>query len=115
VLTHHAREPLVMDGGTTFVFATDGIEQALASAREAAGKKDVRISGGASVVQQYLSGGFVDELTVSVAPVLLGSGTRLLEGLGGVEFEQIDAIGAPGVTHLRYRVVPQAAARLSTS
>ena len=105
VLTHHAREPLVMDGGTTFVFSTDGIEAALTSAREAAGEKDVVIAGGASVVQQYLAAGLVDELTVSVAPVLLGSGTQLLDGVGGVELEQIDAVEAPGVAHLRYRVV----------
>ena len=105
VLTHHAREPLVMDGGTTFVFSTDGIEAALTSAREAAGEKDVVIAGGASVVQQYLAAGLVDELTGSVAPVLLGSGTQLLDGVGGVELEQIDAVEAPGVAHLRYRVV----------
>jgi dihydrofolate reductase len=104
VLTHHERGPLAMEGGTTFVFVTDGIEPALAQARAAAEDQDVVIAGGASVVQQYLRGGLVDELTVSVAPVLLGSGTRLLESLSGIELEQIDAVGAPGVTHLRYRI-----------
>jgi len=104
VLTHHAREPLPMQGGTTFHFVTDGIEVALEQARGAAGARDVLIAGGASAVQQYLAAGLIDELTVSVAPVLLGGGTRFFADGAGAELEQIAAIEASGVTHLRYRV-----------
>jgi dihydrofolate reductase len=107
VLTHHPREPLLMEGGTTFTFITDGIESALEQARRAAGDKDVVIGGGAAVIQQYLAAGLVDELNLSVVPVLLHDGERLLENLGdaGLELEQVRAIEAPGVVHLRYRVV----------
>jgi dihydrofolate reductase len=109
VLTHHPRGPLPMDGGTTFFFVTEGIESALAQAREAAGRKDVVIGGGASVVQQYLAAGLVDEFNLSIVPVLLGSGTRLLDDLGtGIVLEQLEAVNAPGVTHVRYRVRPGA-------
>ncbi len=106
VLTHHAREPLERQGGTTFFFVTEGIEAALVRAREAAGGKDVVIGGGANVAQQYLAAGLVDELNLSVAPLILGSGARLLDGLAGtsLELEQVRAVEAPGVTHLRYRV-----------
>ena len=104
VLTHHRREPLGMEGGTTFHFVTDGIEAALAQAREAAGDRDILISGGASVVQQYLAAGVVDELTLSIAPVLLGGGTRFFAEGVAPELEQFAAIEAPGVAHLRYRV-----------
>jgi dihydrofolate reductase len=103
VLTHHPREPLSLDD-TTFVFVTDGFEAALASAREAAGEKDIVVAGGASVVQQAFAAGAVDEFTVSVAPILLGGGTRLLDGVTA-EVELVDAIEAPKVAHLRYRVV----------
>ena len=82
VLTHHEREPLEMQGGTTFHFVTDGIESALERAKEAAGGKDVALGGGASVAQQYLAAGLLDELTLNVVPVLLGGGARLLDGLG---------------------------------
>ena len=106
VLTHHAREPLPMKGGTTFHFVTDGIESAIAKARAAAGDKDISIGGGASTLQQYLAAGLVDELNVSLAPVLLGSGERLFDQLGAaIKLEQVRVIEAPGVTHLRYRVV----------
>jgi dihydrofolate reductase len=107
VLTRHAREPLPMQGGTTFQFVTDGIESALRQAKEAAGGKDVSLAGGASVAQQYFAAGLLDELRLSVVPVLLGDGTRLLENLAGadVKLEQLRAVEAPGVTHLRYRVV----------
>jgi dihydrofolate reductase len=107
VLTHHERDPLPLEGGTTFTFVTDGIESALEQARGAAGVEDVVIGGGADVIRQYLAAGLVDELSISVAPVLLGGGERLLDGLGdaAIELEQVDAIVAPGVTHLRYRVV----------
>ena len=105
VLTHHAREPLEMEGGTTFEFVTDGIESALAKAREAAGGRDVSLGGGADVAQQYLAAGLLDELQLNVVPLLLGDGTRLFEGLSDdVSLEQVDAIEAPGVTHLKYRV-----------
>ncbi|HZM76671.1 MAG TPA: dihydrofolate reductase family protein [Candidatus Limnocylindrales bacterium] len=106
VLTHHEREPLTMKGGTTFHFLTDGIESALAQARQAAGDKDILIAGGASTIQQYLAAGLVDEFELSVAPVLLGRGERLLDNLGASlpEVEQVRAVGAPGVTHLLYRV-----------
>jgi dihydrofolate reductase len=104
VLTHHAREPLVMQGGTTFHFVTDGIESALAQAFEAAGGGDVGLEGGASVAQQYLAAGLIDELRLSVVPILLGSGTRLLENVPtDVALEQLEAVPAPGVTHLLYR------------
>jgi dihydrofolate reductase len=107
VLTHHRRDPLEMDGGTTFHFVTDGIESALEQARKAAGEKDVMPWGGAQVVRQYLAAGLLDELELHVVPVLLGSGARLLDDLGDadVRLEQVRAVEAPGVTHLKYRVV----------
>jgi dihydrofolate reductase len=107
VLTHHARQPLVMEGGTTFEFVTDGVESALAQARAAAGGKDVVIAGGASAVQQALRAGLVDEVNVSLVPLLLGGGERLFDNLGSArpELEQIRAVEAPGVTHLKYRVL----------
>jgi dihydrofolate reductase len=107
VLTHHAREPLVKDGGTTFTFVTDGIEAALEQARDAAGDKDVAVAGGANVVQQYLAAGLVDEFQVHVAPVLLGDGVRLFDAPGSapVRVETIRVIESPTVTHLMYRVV----------
>lgn len=107
VLTHHPRQPLAMQGGTTFTFVTSGLEAALAQAVAAARGKDVVLGGGASVVRQYLAAGLVDEVGVSVVPVLLGSGERLFEGLGGagLALEQVQAVEAPGVTHLKYRVV----------
>ena len=81
VLTHHARPPIQMKGGTTFHFVTDGIESALAQARAAAGGKDVRLGGGVSTVRQYVEAGLVDELHVAISPVLLGSGEHLFAGL----------------------------------
>ncbi|HEY1366763.1 MAG TPA: dihydrofolate reductase family protein [Gaiellaceae bacterium] len=104
VLTHHAREPLTL-GATTFTFVTDGIESALEQARAAAGDRDVLVSGGADVVQQYLRAGLLDELNLHVAPILLGGGVRLLDGLDPGEVECTRAISSPAVTHLRYRVV----------
>ncbi|HEV2778388.1 MAG TPA: dihydrofolate reductase family protein [Actinophytocola sp.] len=104
VLTHHPREPLTLSD-TTFVFVTDGIESALERARAAAGDKDVTINGGAATIRQYLAAGLLDELELHVTPVILGSGERLLDDIGAVKFEQIRAIEAPGVTHLKYRVV----------
>jgi dihydrofolate reductase len=106
VLTHHAREPVEMEGGTTFNFVTDGIESALDQAREAAGSGDVAIGGGASVIQQYLAAGLLDELEIHVVPLLLGGGERLLDNVGDdLELEQVRVVDAPGVVHLKYRVV----------
>jgi dihydrofolate reductase len=106
VLTHHAREPLQKDGGTTFHFVTDGVESALAQARQAAGDRDVSLAGGASVAQQLFAAGLIDEFVLSVVPVLLGGGTRLLENLSAdVKLRQADVVQAPGVTHLKYHVV----------
>ncbi len=106
VLTHHEREPLAKDGGTKFTFVTDGIESALAQAREAAGGKDVSLGGGADVARQYLAAGLIDELLLNVVPVLLGGGTRLFDGLSSPNpgLEQVQVVEAPGVAHLKYRV-----------
>ncbi len=106
VVTHHAREPLAKEGGTTFTFVTDGIESALEQAREAAGEKDIALSGGANVAQQYLQAGLVDEMLLHVVPVLLGDGARLFDNVAGaaVGLECTGAVQAPGVTHLTYRV-----------
>jgi dihydrofolate reductase len=107
VLTHHSRDPLPMQGGTTFFFVTDGIESALEQARTSAGDKNVSVAGGASVAQQYLEAGLLDEFQVHIAPVLLGGGTRLFDQFN-VEPPRIEvtrAIESPAVTHVRYRVV----------
>jgi dihydrofolate reductase len=104
VLTHHPREPLAMEGGTTFTFVTDGIESALEQAREAGGDQDVLLGGGADVAQQYLAAGLVDEFELHIVPILLGDGQRLLENVGNLKLEQLRAIEAPGVTHIKYRV-----------
>ncbi len=106
VLTHHAREPLVKQGGTTFTFVTDGVESALEQAKQAAGGRDVALGGGADVAQQYLAAGLIDELDLNVVPVLLGGGTRLFDNLGEatVGLEQVRTIEGPGVTHIKYRV-----------
>lgn len=109
ILTHHAREPVIKAGGTTFTFVTDGIESALEQARAAAGGKGVAVGGGASVAQQYLRAGLLDEMQIHVAPVLLGGGRRLFDdhlAAAPVELECDRVIVSPtGVTHLRYRVV----------
>lgn len=107
VLTHHAREPLVMQGGTTFYFVTDGIESALAQARRAAAGKDISVGGGASTVRQYLAAGLLDEIDLHIAPRILGSGERLFEGLdpAKVKLEPIRTLEGPGVTHAKYRVL----------
>ncbi|MGH2983885.1 MAG: dihydrofolate reductase family protein [Solirubrobacterales bacterium] len=105
VLTHHERQPLVMEGGTTFTFVTDGLESALAQARDAADGKDVVLHGGAGVAQQYLAAGLIDEFELHIAPVLLGGGERPLDNVGDLQVEQVRAVEAPGVTHIKYRVV----------
>jgi dihydrofolate reductase len=105
VLTHHARETLVMKGGTSFIFVTDGIEAALAQARKAAGDKDVLAAGGATIAQQYLAAGLLDELQIHVVPLLLGDGVRLFDHVDPtVDLELTRVIESPSVTHLRYRV-----------
>jgi len=105
VLTHHRREPLRMDGGTTFHFVTDGIESALALAREAAHGEDVRLGGGASAAQQYLAAGLIDEMQLNVVPILLGGGERLFENVGDrLALEQDRVVHTDEVTHIRYRV-----------
>jgi dihydrofolate reductase len=104
VLTHHARESLPMQGGTTFHFVTGGIGSAMRLAKEAAGSADVSIGGGANVIQQCLAAGMVDEFELHVAPKLLGDGERPLDHVGNLVLEQVRVIEAPGVTHLKYRV-----------
>jgi dihydrofolate reductase len=104
VLTHHPRAPLAMQGGTTFTFVTDGIESALAQAREAAGDADVAIAGGAATVRQYLAAGLIDELRLHLAPELLGAGERLFDGVGDRSLEQLAVSGTGLVTHVSYRV-----------
>jgi dihydrofolate reductase len=108
VVTHHPRKPVEMEGGTTFHFVTDGIESALEQAKKAADGKDVMLWGGGQVAQQYLAAGLLDELELHVVPVLLGGGSRLLDNLGDadVRLEQVRAVEAPGVTHLKYRILP---------
>jgi dihydrofolate reductase len=107
VVTHHPRDPVEMQGGTTFHFVTDGISSALGRAKEAAGDKDVMLLGGADIVNQYLAAGLLDELELHIVPVLLGGGARLFANLGGaeIELEQVRAVEAPGVTHVKYRLV----------
>jgi dihydrofolate reductase len=109
VLTHHAREPVTKQGGTTFTFVTEGIEAALEQARAAAGDMDVAIGGGGNVAQQYLRAGLLDEVQLHVVPVLHGRGVRLFEdhlAAGPGELERTRVIESPtGVTHLSYRVV----------
>lgn len=102
VLTHHARPPLEMKGGTTFYFVTDGIEAALARAKEAAGGKDVRLGGGVSTVRQYLQAGLVDEMHLAISPVLLGSGEALLAGidLPALGFKVAGHVATEAATHV---------------
>jgi dihydrofolate reductase len=104
VLTHHEREPFTLSD-TTFNFVTDGIDSALEQAREAAGSQDVVVAGGAKAIQQYLATGHLEELTLNVVPQVLGGGERLLENVGELKLEQLRAVEAPGVAHLKYRVV----------
>lgn len=107
VLTHHPRETVAKEGGTTFNFVTNGIESALEQARAAAGDRDVAIAGGADVVRQYLKAAHLDELLIHLTPVLLGSRVRLFDDERGtaVGLEQTRVAESPGVTHLTYRVV----------
>jgi len=104
VLTHYAREPLVLEGGNTFTFVTDGIHSALEQARRAANGKDISLAGGARAAQEYFVAGLVDEMDISISPTLLGSGERLFDGVGddlhGLEL--VRTLAAPGVTHLKF-------------
>ena len=106
VLTHHPREPQEMQGGTTFYFVSDGTESTLAQAKDAARGQDVWLAGGAFVVNQYLAARLVDEIDLSIAPVILGAGARLFDRLepGAPKLKQIRSVGAPGVTHIKYEV-----------
>jgi len=104
VLTHHPRESVPMDGGTTFHFVTDGIESALAQARAAAGDRDVSIAGGAATVSQYLAAGLIDELRLHFAPLVLGAGERPLDGIADLELEQVESWATDLVTHVTYRI-----------
>ena len=105
VLTHHAHDPIEMEGGTTFFFVTDGFDAAYARAVEAAGDGGVDIAGGASTVRQALAAGVVDELTLDIAPVLLGSGERIFSDLDEFAFEPVEVLHSPLATHIRYRRV----------
>jgi dihydrofolate reductase len=105
VLTHHARDPVPMQGGTTFHFVTDGIEAALQAAAAATGDdKDVSLAGGASAARQYLHAGLVDEMSLHVVPLLLGAGERLFEGLDGGPkgFECVELVSSPAAAHFTY-------------
>jgi dihydrofolate reductase len=104
VLTRHPRPSLVMQGGTTFNFVTDGIEAALARAVEAAGGADVRLGGGVATIQQYLRARLIDELHLAIVPIFLGSGERLFDGLDGgpVGYENVEMVSSASVTHVRF-------------
>ena len=105
VLTSQVREPWVRPGGTTFYFVNDGIESALRQARAVAGDLDIRIAGGANVIQQYLRAGLVDEFTLAISPVMFGGGQRLFADIGrDVGIELVETIASPRVTHVRYAV-----------
>lgn len=105
VLTHHPRESIEMEGGTTFHFVTGGFDDAYARACEAAGEGGVDIAGGASTVRQALIAGVVDELTLDIAPVLLGSGERIFDGVESFGMQPVEVLHSPLATHIRYRRV----------
>jgi dihydrofolate reductase len=103
VLTHHARETLVMKGGNSFTFVTDGIESALAQARRAAGDRDIALAGGAQAAQQFLRAGLVDEMELNVVPMLLGDGERLLDGVDDLHgLALVRTIATPKVVHMKF-------------
>ena len=103
VLTHHARDPVEMEGGTTFYFVTDGIHAALDRAFDAAGGRDVRLGGGVGTIQQYVRAGLVDELHLAISPVLLGRGERFFDHLddGAVGYECVELVSTPAAVHAR--------------
>jgi dihydrofolate reductase len=105
VLTHYAHEPIEMEGGTTFYFVTDGFDSAYAQALEAAGEDGIDIAGGAATVRQALRAGVIDEFILDIAPVLLGSGETLFDGVESFDFEPVEALHSPLATHIRYRRV----------
>jgi dihydrofolate reductase len=105
VLTHYQRDPLVMDGGTTFRFVADGIEAALEQASAEPGDANVAIAGGAATINQYLAAGLLDELRIHITPFTLGAGTRIFDGVPPLRLEQISSRAATQVTHVTYRVV----------
>lgn len=107
VLTHYPHDPIEMEGGTTFHFVTDGIESAHAKARSVAGDRPISIAGGASCARQAIAAGLVDEIDLQINPVILGAGERLLDGFtpGQPQLELVRVLEAPGVAHLRYRVI----------
>ena len=105
VLSHTKREPIKMGGGTTFNFVTDGIESALSKAKEAAGNRDVKIMGGANTLNQYLASGLIDELWLHIAPVTIGAGTRLFEGVPDLQLQPIEVSGTHLITHIRYKIL----------
>ena len=103
VLTHHPREPLMLEEGSSFTFVTDGIESALEQARRAAGGKDVALAGGAHAAQQYLSAGLVDEMWLHVVPTLLGGGERLFDGVHALHgLALVETVAAPNVVHVKF-------------
>ena len=104
VLSHMERESIRMEGGTTFIFVTDGIESALSKAQEVAGNRNVKIMGGANTVNQYLAAGLIDELWLHIAPLSIGAGVRLFEGVPNLNLEPIEVSGTSTVTHIRYNV-----------
>ncbi|GAC1533015.1 MAG: dihydrofolate reductase family protein [Marmoricola sp.] len=103
VLTHYAHDPIAMEGGTTFYFVADGFDAAYAAACGVSGDNGVAIAGGASTVRQALIAGVIDELTLDIAPVLLGSGERLFDGVVSFDFEPAEVLHSPLSTHIRYR------------
>jgi dihydrofolate reductase len=105
VLSENRRDPIAMEGGTTFIFIADGIEAALSRAKEVAGERPIAIAGGANTINQYLSAGLIDELWLHIVPVTIGSGARLFEGVPDLELEPVEISGTKLVTHIRYRVV----------
>ena len=109
VVTHEERDPLPMQGGTTYTFVTDGIEAALKLARAAAGDKNVGIWGGANIIRQYLKAGLLDEMQIHLIPILLGDGIRLFEGLApqGIELRRTGSTETPAATHFWFEVVKQ--------
>jgi dihydrofolate reductase len=104
VLTHHAREPVEMAGGTTFHFVTEGFERAYELAREAAGDQEVTIAGGASTVRQAIAAGALDQLTLDIVPVILGRGERLLHDVSDPGITLVDVVASPFATHVTYRL-----------
>jgi len=105
VLSENQRDPLPMEGGTTFIFIPDGIEAALSQAKEVAGERNVAIAGGAHTVNQYLSAGLIDELWLHIVPVIIGSGARLFESVPDIKLEPFEISGTKLVTHIRYHVI----------